>query len=501
MLKVLIIGSAETLDESKELLNSLNLMGYEIGVIGAITQLPSKTSPHQDSRARNRLLRDVGKRLESDPPDIVILTHDDEGLRKNILCLLPPQTTFLDTFALKIIKGLKDTTSQLVANQTRIESLELIKEVLMSGPEISIMSVDEDLKITEINNAILERTKTSRQDCIGRPCHLVLRKEMKPCHARGENCVVQDVIRTGRSVHTVREEKRNGEPPRYFTISSYPLREDERGKRNVLIVWKDVSRGMTVVLDRQAQNIKESFSQRLWQDKMVALGKLASAAVHEINNPIQGILTFAKLMRGSFDKESLTREEMDKFRSYLDLVAVESERCGRILQGLLSFSRKRDLKRSAVQLTKILDDISLLMGNRMKLQRISLCIDKKTNLPFIYCDGDQIKQALLNIVLNAVEVMPNGGLITILAEPHPDKKHLVIMIQDTGPGIPETVQRHIFEPFYSTKKDAKGVGLGLSIVYGILAQHGGMIEVESQVGEGTSFVLTIPISEESQERN
>ncbi len=194
MLKVLIIGSAETLDESKELLNSLNLMGYEIGVIGAITQLPSKTWPHQNSRARNRLLRDVGKRLEIDPPDILILTHDEEELRKNILYLLPPQTRFLDTFALKIIKGLKDTTSQLAANRTRIESLELIKEVLMSGPEISIMSVDEDLNITEINNAILERTKTSREDCIGRPCHWVLRKEMKPCYARGENCVVQDVI-------------------------------------------------------------------------------------------------------------------------------------------------------------------------------------------------------------------------------------------------------------------------------------------------------------------
>ncbi len=97
--------------------------------------------------------------------------------------------------------------------------------------------------------------------------------------------------------------------------------------------------------------------------------------------------------------------------------------------------------------------------------------------------------------------MPNGGLINIRAEPHPDKKHLVIMIQDTGPGIPKTVQRHIFEPFYSTKKDEKGVGLGLSIVYGILAQHGGIIEVESQEGEGTSFVLTIPISEESQECN
>ncbi|MGO9566879.1 MAG: sensor histidine kinase, partial [Desulfomonilaceae bacterium] len=215
------------------------------------------------------------------------------------------------------------------------------------------------------------------------------------------------------------------------------------------------------------------------------------------NNPIQGIVSFAKLMRQSFDKESLTREEMERFRSYLDLISAESERCGKIVQGLLSFARKKNLRKSAVDLTKIFEDIALLIGNRMKIQGISLRIEKPRITPIAHCDGDQIKQALLNIILNSVEAMPNGGLITVSTEPSPDEKSLIMRIQDTGPGIPENVRSKLFEPFFTTKKDGHGTGLGLSVVYGIMWQHGATIEVESTKEKGTTFIVSLPIAEES----
>ena len=137
----------------------------------------------------------------------------------------------------------------------------------------------------------------------------------------------------------------------------------------------------------------------------------------------------------------------------------------------------------------------------MKLQGISLCIEKPSIMPIVYCDGDLMKQALLNLVLNSVEAMPNGGLMVMSVDLPWEAKHLIIRIQDTGPGIPKNVQSNIFEPFFTTKTDGKGTGLGLSIVYGIMLQHDGTIGVESAEGDGTTFVVSLPIGEESLARS
>jgi two-component system, NtrC family, sensor kinase len=495
MFKVLIVADSEMSEESQELLNALTMAGHHIASLDVITCGTGK-SAHQQGVHPDYLLDDLKKRLEVDPPDILILTLDDQELRNGIKGLAPPKTRIFGPFVLKIIRGLKDVSRQLASARTRLQSLELMKHVLMSGPETSIMVVDEDLKIVEINSAILERTRMSQEDCVGKPCHWVIHKEMSPCYCKGEECAVQAAIQKGQAVITVREELRKDGSIRYFTINSYPLPKDERGKKNVMIVWRDVSKQMKPVLNRQARSIRESFTHTLRQDKMTALGKLASAAAHEINNPIQGILVFAKLMRQAFEKKSLTEEEMERFRSYLDLMSVESERCGRIVQGLLSFSRKKDLKKTAVDLTKIFEDIALLVGNRIKIQGISLRIENSQNTQMVHCDGDQIKQAFLNIVLNSVEAMPSGGLITVSTEPRPEEKQVVVRIRDTGPGIPKDVQDKLFEPFFTTKTKGKGTGLGLSVVYGIMWQHGANIEVESKEGEGTTFVITLNTSSE-----
>ncbi len=496
-LRVLIVGDSEASEDSQELLDSLTMVGYHVAAATVVIPKSSDSTDPQDLHPASSSLKDLRKRLRADSPDILILTTEGEELRKSIVGLISPQTEFLDPFVLKIIRRLKDVSRELASARAKLQTVELMKQVLMSGPETSIMVVDEDLKILEINNAILERTKMSQEDCLGRLCHWIIRKEMKPCYSRGEKCGVREVIQKGRAVITVREEHRDDGSTRYFTINSYPLPEDERGKKNVMIVWRDVSKQMKPVLNRQARNIQRSFTHTLQQQKMTALGKLASATVHEINNPIQGIVSFAKLMRQSFDKESLTQEEMERFRSYLDLMSAESERCGKIVQGLLSFARKKNLRKSAVDLMRIFEDIALLIGNRMKIQGISLHIEKPGITPIAHCDGDQIKQALLNIILNSVEAMPNGGLITVSAGPSPDEKSIIIRIQDTGPGIPENVRSKLFEPFYTTKKDGHGTGLGLSVVYGIMWQHGATIEVESTKEKGTTIIVSLPIAEES----
>ena len=307
-LKILVIGESHALGQADDVLDSLRILGYDITLLGVIDR-----HIFQDDSDRETLVERVTEIVSANHPDLLIMASDSYPLRKALAECLPPQTQILDSFALKIIHELTDVSGQLDATRKKLESVELIKEVLMSGPEVSIMVVDEDLQILEISNAILARTKMSEEDCLNRPCHWVLRKRLESCPSSTGACVVRDVLQTGRSVHTVREERRKDGKEVFFTVSGYPMRRDEYGKRNVLVVWKDVTQAMTPVLDRQAQDIRQSFSQTLRQDKMVALGKLASAAVHEINNPIQGILTFAKLIRQSLHKESYSVKELERY--------------------------------------------------------------------------------------------------------------------------------------------------------------------------------------------
>ncbi|HTY25300.1 MAG TPA: ATP-binding protein [Desulfomonilaceae bacterium] len=499
-LTVLVVGGEEALDEYEHISDSLSPMGLETILLGVVVEgwPPGAARSAMDSKIP--VFDNYKKALKYRAPDLLIMTSEDPQLRKRLLRMTPPQTRIIDSFVLRAFRTLRMVSGQLGTTQTKLETVELIKEALMANADISIMQVDEDFKVKEISNDILQRTKMKRKDCLGRSCHWVIHRRIEPCHHEGYECALMDVLATGRVTHSVREEARPDGNPRYSTISWYPLKEDERGKKGVLIIWKDVTRSLDRVLDRQARNIRENVSQLVHEDRMIALGKLAAAAVHEINNPIQGILTFSKLMRSSLDGQTVSADDMEKFRSYLDLISSESARCGQILRNLLSFARQSSLRKSAFDLKVVMNEITLLVGNRMELQGITLEQQIDDDLPPIYSDRDQIKQALLNLILNAVEAMPNGGMIHVSAGSNRPGNKVRIRVSDTGGGIPKEVQRRIFEPFVTTKEDGKGVGLGLSVVYGIVSQHGGTIEVDSEEGKGATFTLNLPLDAANVEK-
>lgn len=499
LLKVLIIGGKEALEKSDDILDSLNTMGFDLDPLGIVYRKPEKLSQARRVRHDIPILEEYDSLIQEKKPDLIIVTSQDHELRKHLVTIIPPETRILGSFAVDVLRILKKVSAQLGTAQSKLQSVELVKEVLMAGSEVSIMVVDEDFKVLDINRAILDRTKMARKACLNRPCHWVIHRFMEPCHLKGMHCSVLEVVRTGRSTHSVREEIRTDGSQRYFTVSTYPLKQNEYGKKSVLIVWKDVTKGMTPVLDRQAHSIRKDFSFVVHQDKMVALGKLAAAAVHEINNPIQGILVFSKMMRSALEQETLSSEEMDRFKTYLDLIAGESARCGQILRNLLSFARQSDLEKSFFDLDMVLEEILLLTGNRMELQNIKLRKRVSRNLPPVFGDRNRIKQAILNLVLNSVEAMPDGGVLRVSASLYPDAEHMRIRVSDTGGGVPKKLHSTLFEPFVTTKADGKGVGLGLSVVYGVIAQHGGSVELESEEGKGASFILTFPISKQSPE--
>lgn len=176
----------------------------------------------------------------------------------------------------------------------------------------------------------------------------------------------------------------------------------------------------------------------------------------------------------------------------------ETKRCGMIVRNLLEFSRQTGTPAGTADLNEIIERTLFLIGHKLELQQIELCRQLTPELPRVTCDPEQVQQALLALLMNAVEAMPDGGRLTVSSDCIQDRT-VAITIADTGVGIAADVQPRIFEPFFTTKQDKHGVGLGLSVVFGIVQRHRGEIGVDSSPG-GTRFTLNLPIRAELEEQ-
>ena len=242
-------------------------------------------------------------------------------------------------------------------------------------------------------------------------------------------------------------------------------------------------------LERQAANQ----AQILHQDKMMSLGRLAASVVHEINNPLSGILNYSRLMTKIIKKGALKADQLDKFKRYLNLVETETERCSQIVSSLLAFSRKSPPAMGSVRIQELLEKCTALSRHKLELHNIILAATIPSNLPVIQADANQLQQCVINLIFNAIDAMPDGGKLTITCRFLADTSELSIEVRDTGIGILEDELPHIYEPFFTTKKEGHGVGLGLSTAYGIIERHNGRITVSSRPGHGTAFTLNLPV--------
>jgi two-component system, NtrC family, sensor kinase len=227
-------------------------------------------------------------------------------------------------------------------------------------------------------------------------------------------------------------------------------------------------------------------------EKMASLGKLAAVVAHEINNPLAGILTYSKLISRMADKGFGDDKRLTDAKSYLQIIEGESRRCGGIVKNLLTFARQTPINPQKNDLNAIIERCLLLVGHQMDLQSIELQKQLDPQLPSLYCDAGQVQQALLVILMNAVEAMAHGGRLFIESAYDPARRQGRVVIRDEGPGITPEVLSHIFEPFFTTKEEGKGTGLGLPIALGIVQQHGGNIEVDSTEHKGTTFTVLLP---------
>ena len=233
----------------------------------------------------------------------------------------------------------------------------------------------------------------------------------------------------------------------------------------------------------------------LHQDKMMSLGRLAASVVHEINNPLSGILNYLRLMHRILKKGPLDAARQAQFGDYLELVERETDRCSRIVSNLLTFSRKTPPSRGQIDFSDLIERCLVLSRHKLELHDITVSHTVADNLPSVHGDANQLHQCIINLIFNAIDAMPDGGTLDLSVGSEPDFAGAVIAVQDSGSGISDRDRDRIFEPFFTTKEKGYGVGLGLSTVYGIMEGHRGSVDVKSTPGRGTTFFLRLPASD------
>jgi two-component system NtrC family sensor kinase len=227
-------------------------------------------------------------------------------------------------------------------------------------------------------------------------------------------------------------------------------------------------------------------------EKMAALGKLAAIVAHEINNPLAGIATYARLLRRQHEREDGSSDLSEEHTRALKLVETEAIRCGTIVRNLLMFSRAPGAHFAVADLKPVAERCLMLARHKADLQEVTIESACAAVVPEVECDTAQIQQVILALVMNAIEAMPEGGTLTIGLRADPDADGVVLEVRDNGCGIPVEALPRIYEPFFTTKDQGEGVGLGLSVVFGIVERHKGTIDVLSEPGRGTLFRVRLP---------
>ncbi len=374
---------------------------------------------------------------------------------------------------------------------------------ILNGIRDFILIISPDQKILEVNEAFLKHMQYRREDVIGKKCYEVFQRITRKSSNCHERCPLDQVVKKRR--HCQVELSRVDQKGKiwYTELTIFPIWE----KKGKILKFIEISRDVTKrksdekktrehlqkMVEERTRQLKESHEQLLHQDKMASLGKLSSSVVHEINNPVAGILNLVLLSKRILKEDSITESELDVFQQYLDLMETETRRVTRIIGNLLAFARQSKIEVTRFDVNELIEQTLMLNANLLRLNKIRIIEDLERNLPLIKGSEDQIQQVIMNLISNAVESMAQAQRkrLTLKTCSTPDKNAVKMQITDTGAGIPNAYISKIFEPFFTTKKKGKGVGLGLSVVYGIIEDHGGKMYVDSTEGQGTCFTITL----------
>jgi len=381
---------------------------------------------------------------------------------------------------------------------------------ILNGIQELILVITPNRVIVNVNETFLKTMGYARDEVIGHKCYEVFQRSDFPCDKEEALCPLQKAIRNRRPSQQTRSRKGANGQLRHFEVTVYPIWEKDGKISKFIEISRDITKRKELeeeitqrleqMVEERTRQLRETHDKLLHQDKMASLGKLSASVVHEINNPIAGIFNLTMLIKRVV-KEGLINKEKDieQFLQYLDLMETETLRISRIVTSLLTFSRESKMEFAEVDVNRLIEKTLFLNANLLKLNGVKVEKLFDSNLPPIIGSEDQLQQVFMNIVSNAAETVETtgGGILSIETRYLPKSEQVSISFKDTGIVIPGENVSKIFEPFFTTKKKGKGVGLGLSVAYGIVRDHGGTIYVEPEVGQGNTFTVKLPLKQSS----
>ncbi|MBN1102653.1 MAG: PAS domain-containing protein [Deltaproteobacteria bacterium] len=429
---------------------------------------------------------------------IVLLTAE-EAVLEDVLKTKPDSIRLLgyDMFML--------FWSALNAEQQKFRKRNEEIETILNSIQDFILVINTEMEIVEVNHAFLQQMGYSREEVTGKKCHEVFQKINRRCNRETILCPLNEVIRTRRPSQQVLTRLDHQGNRRYMEVTLFPVWEKNGSLSKFIEISRDITerknheeentRRLETMVEERTQELKKTHDKLLHQDKMASLGKLSASVVHEINNPISGILNLTLLIKRMLEENAVGPAETEKFKKYLSLMETETRRISRIVSNLLAFSRQSKMEVTQFDLHRLIEKTLFLNANLLKLHSVRVEKEFDDGLPDFAGSEDQLQQVIMNLISNAVEAMEGDGgrrVLHIRTQYLREEDRVILSFRDTGVGIsPENLQK-LFEPFFTTKTKGKGVGLGLSVAYGIVQMHGGAVQVQSNPGEGSTFTVELP---------
>jgi signal transduction histidine kinase len=342
----------------------------------------------------------------------------------------------------------------------------LINELIQE--DVIVMA--SNYRILDINQTLANKLGMQRKDAIGRYCYELLHHESAPCSGEEHPCPLVKTVETGKPFRVTHIHLDKGKRQLYYSISCYPL-IDNGEVVGAIEIARDITRDIS---------IQKGMMQ---YDKMASIGRLAAGVAHEINNPLTTILTSAMLIQEDTEPEDPNYQE-------LQIIADEALRCRKIVSSLLDFARQSEPVKAKHDPNIVVTESVVLTRKQAAFNDVAVEESLTQDLPLINMDKDQIEQALINLILNAIAATDAGGKVTVSTSLVAEAESVELAVSDSGKGIPEEDMGKIFDPFFTTRES--GTGLGLAITHGIIEQHGGTIKVDSKLGQGTTFTIRLP---------
>ena len=433
---------------------------------------------------------------------LIIILSPDEDILEDILATRPSRIRIMAYNVFEVF------WKALHAEERKLRKRNKEIETILNGIQEFIMVITPNMEIVEVNDAYLKKMGYSREDVIGRKCHEIYQKIIYPCDSSEIECPLNEVIRNKLPCRQIRTRVSAEGEPLHIEVRVYPVWEKDGRILNFIHISRDITeqkieeeeitRRLERMVEERTRQLKETHEKLLHQDKMSSLGKLSASVVHEINNPIAGILNLTMLIKRIVEERPANPEtDFDKFLYYLNLMETETLRITRIVNNLLTFSRVSKMELSKVDINRLIEKTLFLNANLLKINGVKVEKHLFPDLPKIIGSEDQLQQVFMNIISNAAETIEasGGGVLSLETRYLQKSERIAVIFKDTGIVIPKENISKIFEPFFTTKKEGKGVGLGLSVAYGIVRDHGGSIYVEPQEGSGNIFTVKLPLEQ------